>query len=47
MLQIIYDLLSNELDNAIVIEEEHCTVNFIFYTDGFTYHTYQTIETYS
>ena len=42
--QIMYNLLSNELDIAMVIEEEHCTVTFVFYTDDFTYHTCQNMK---
>ena len=31
-----YDVLSNELDIAMVIEEENFTVTLMFYTDRFT-----------
>ena len=39
-----YDLIRNELDIAMVIEEKLCIVTFIFHTDGFTYHTCQTVK---
>ena len=39
-----YDVLSNELDIAIVIEEENFTVTLMFYTDRFTYHRCQTMK---
>ena len=31
-----YDVLSNKLDIAMVIEEENVTVTLMFYTDRFT-----------
>ena len=39
-----YDVLSNELDIAMVIEEENFTVTLMFYTDRFTYHRRQTMK---
>ena len=39
-----YDVLSNELDIAMVIEEENFTVTLMFYTDRFTYHRCQTMK---
>ena len=39
-----YDLLRNELDIAMVIEEDNFTVTLMFYTDRFTYHRRQTMK---
>ena len=39
-----YDVLSNKLDIAMVIEEDNFTVTLMFYTDRFTYHRRQTMK---